>query len=177
MGSGKFEQAITAAKALIAAFPKEPDSPELLRRAEKAHEEVARTEAYARDRQAFDVLMRDGKFEHAVTAAKALIAAFPKEPEPKDLLRRAQDARDEAVRKEAYKRGRQAFDVLMRDGKFEEAVTASEQLVAAFPKEPEVTELLHRAREARQEAYSRGRQAFDVLRSEEHTSELQSLRH
>jgi serine/threonine-protein kinase len=163
MGEGKFEQAVTAAQGLVAAFPKESEPPKLLRRAEKAREEAARKEAYTRDRQAFDVPMRDGKFEQAVTAAKALIAAFPKEPEPKDLLRRAQDARDEAVRKEAYTRGRQAFDVLMRDGKFDEAVTASEQLVSTFPKEPEVTVLLHRAREARQEAYSRGRQAFDVL--------------
>ena len=159
---GKFEEAAAAARQLIAAFPKESEAPELLHRAGNALQEAARKKAYQRDRQALDALMRAGKFEQAVTAAQALVAAFPKEPEAAELLRRAVKARDEAAYKEALERDRQAFEVLMRDGKFEQAVTAAERFSAAYPKEPEAAKLVGRAQDARKEAYQRGRQAFEA---------------
>jgi serine/threonine-protein kinase len=164
MGEGKFDRAETAAQGLMAAFPKEPEAPRFLRRAQDAREEAARKEAYKRGCQNLEALMRDGEFEQAITAAQQLIQDFPKEPEAAELLRRA----EEAVRKEAYKRDRQAFDVLMRDGEFEQAVAAAERLTAAYPEESEAPELARRAREARdeaarKEAYRRERQAFEVL--------------
>src|ERR1019366_9233663 len=103
-----------------AAYPEESELPQLLQRAQGARDEAARREAYKRDRQAFDVLTREGKFEQAVTAAERLAAAYPEEQELPELLHRAQGARDEAARREAYKRDRQAFDVLTREGKFEQ---------------------------------------------------------
>jgi tetratricopeptide (TPR) repeat protein len=163
MSGGKFEQAVTAAQGLMAAFPKEPEAPRFLRRAQEARDEAARKEAYQHGCQNFEALMRDGEFEQAITAAQHLIEDFPRESESAELLRRAQDARNAA-----YDRGCQAFEVLMRDGRFEQAVTAAQALTAAFPKEPEAAELLRRAgnardEAARKEAYGRGCQAFEVL--------------
>ncbi|HEX3742301.1 MAG TPA: protein kinase [Bryobacteraceae bacterium] len=165
---GKFDQAVAAAQKLLSAFPEEEETSDLLRRSQQARDEAARKEAYARDRQAFDVLLRDGKFDQAVAAAQKLLSAFPEEKETSDLLRRAQQARDQAARKEAYARDRQALDVLLRDGKFDQAVAAAQKLLSAFPEEKETSDLLRRSQQARdeaarKEAYARDRQAFDVL--------------
>ena len=169
MRDGKFAAAVTAAEGLIAAFP-EQQSAELLRRARQAHEEAERKQAYARGRQDFEVLMRDGKFAAAVTAAEGLIMAFP-EQESAELLRRACETHEKAERKQAYARGRQDFEVLMRERKFEEAITAARQLMTAFPEDPDGPELLRDAQSARElagrkDAYSRAHQDFEALMRE-----------
>jgi hypothetical protein len=171
MRDGKFDQAVTAAQQLMTAFPKAAEPPELSRRAREAREEAERKEKYARGRQDFEVLMRDRKFDQAVTAAQQLIKTFPEEQESAELLRDAQSARDLAGRKDAYSRGRQDFEALMRERQFDQAVTAVRQLIDAFPEEQESAELLRRAEKAhdeaaRKEAYKRGCQDFEILMGE-----------
>jgi len=171
VGNRQFEQAIARATALMAAFPDEPELQEDLRRAGEARGQAARQEAYARGHQEFEGLMRNRQFEQAVNKARQLIAAFPEEPQLQEDLRRAGEARDQAARQEAYNRGHQEFEGLMRARQFERAVAKAQELVAAFPTEPGGADDLKRAREAQAKAMrtlasDRGRREFDALMRE-----------
>ena len=150
MADRQFDLAVNAAEGLIRDFPEEPELQELLRHAREARDRAGRKDAYSRGCRDFEALMRDGKFEQAVTAAERLIAAYPEEKEPPELLSRARKAREEAERKAAYSRDRQDFEALMRDRKFEQAITAAQQLMTTFPEDPDVPELLRDAQAARE---------------------------
>jgi hypothetical protein len=168
MRDGKFEQAVTAAERLVEAYPEESELPDLLRRARDGRDEAARKEAYRRDRQAFDVLMRDGKFDQAVTAAERLTATYPEEPELPEVSRRARQARDEAARKAAYASGLQDFEALLANAQFDQAIAKAQELNADFPAEPGAAKALESARAAQAEgarkaAFGRGHKEFDAL--------------
>ena len=164
--SRRFDEAVAKATALIAAFPDEPELQDDLTRASQAREQRARQETLARGRQTLENLMKDRQFDQAVAAAERMIANFPDEPEMQETLRRARQARDQAARKETYARSRQDLEELMRHRQFDAAVLAAERLAASFPEEPELPELLRRAREAldqagRKSAYERGRKEIE----------------
>ena len=147
----RFDEAIAKAQQLIAAFPGDPDLEDDLRRARDARQQAARKDAYSQGRADFDVLLRSRRFDEAIAKAQQLIAAFPGEPELEDDLRRSRDARDQAARNEAYAQGRKEFETLLRNRAFAEAIAKAQQLIAAFPDEPELQECMRRVREAREQ--------------------------
>jgi serine/threonine-protein kinase len=164
----QFDQAIARAEELIAAYPEEPELQDDLRRIREARADAARRQAYAESRREVDALLKNRQFDQAISLMEKLAAAFPDDPGLQEELHRAIESRDELARNEALSRGRREFDALMKSRDLERAVAFAEALVAQFPNEPELSEDLKRAREARgqaarSEAYAAGRKELDAL--------------
>jgi len=71
------------------------------------------------------------------------------------------------ARKAAFAKERESLQGLVLSREFEQAVYKTQELMAIFPQEPELVDLLDRAREARRAArkedYTRRRQDFEEL--------------
>src|ERR1017187_3874776 len=165
MDEGRLEQAETRARAL---WKRNPDNPgvqkiirdlgERLRRTLATMEQrtqnlaSARREAYLEGRREVVELMKSRRIDDAITRLQELAAAFPDEPQVENDLRRAIAHRDEVARKAAFAKERESLQGLVTSREFEQAVYKTQELMAIFPQEPELVDLLDRAREARDRA-------------------------
>jgi serine/threonine-protein kinase len=181
MDEGRLEQAETRARALWKRHPDHPgvqkivrDLGERLRRTLATREQrpqslaAARREAYLEGRRDVLELMKSRRIDDAIARLRELAAAFPDEPQVENDLRRAIAHRDEVARKAAFAKERESLQGLVRSREFEQAVYKTQELLAIFPQEPELVDLLDRAREARdraarKEAYARRREVFEEL--------------
>jgi len=181
MDEGRLEQAETRARALWKRHPDHPgvqqiirDLGERLRRTLATMEQRtqsladARREAYLAGRRDVLELMKARRIDDAITKLQELAAAFPDEPQVESDLRRAIAHRDEVARKAAFAKERESLQGLSTSREFEQAFYKTQELLAIFPKEPELVDLLDRAREARdraarKEAYARRRRDFEEL--------------
>jgi len=181
MDQGRLEQAETRARALWKRNPDHPgvqkiirDLGERLRRTLATQEQrsqslaAARKEAYLEGRRDVLELMKARRIDDAITRLQELAAAFPDEPQVQNDLRRAIAHRDEVARKAAFAKERESLQGLSTSREFEQAFYKTQELLAIFPQEPELVDLLDRAREARdraarKEAYARRRKDFEQL--------------
>jgi len=181
MDEGRLEQAEKRAREL---WKRNPDNPgvqqivrdlgERLRRTLATMEQrpqsmpAARKEAYLEGRRQVVELMKSRRIDDAITKLQELAAAFPDEPQVENDLRRAIAHRDEVARKAAFAKERESLQGLVSSREFEQAVYKTQELMAIFPQDPELMDLLDRAREARdraarKEAYARRRKDFEEL--------------
>ena len=180
MDEGRLEQAETRARALWKRHPDNPgvqriirDLGDRLRRTLATREQRpqsladARREAYLEGRRDVLELMKNRRIDDAISRLRELAAAFPDEPQVENDLRRAIAHRDEVARKAAFAKERESLQGLVLSREFEQAVYKTQELMAIFPQEPELVDLLDRAREARRAArkedYTRRRQDFEEL--------------
>jgi tetratricopeptide (TPR) repeat protein len=157
MDEGRLEQAETRARAL---WKRNPDNPgvqkiirdlgERLRRTLATQEQrpqslaSARKEAYLEGRREVLELMKGRRIDDAITRLQELAAAFPDEPQVENDLRRAVAHRDEVARKAAFAKERESLHGLVTSQEFEQAVYKTQELMAIFPQEPELVDLLDR---------------------------------
>ena len=180
MDEGRMDQAETRARALWKRHPDNPgvqnivrDLGDRIRRTLVSQERpqsmsAVRKEAYLDGRREVLELMKNHRIDDAVTRLQQLAVAFPDEPQVENDLRRAIAHRDEVARKAAIAKEREALQGLVTSREFEQAVYKTQELLAIFPQEPELVDLLDRARQsrdraARKEAYSRRRKDFEEL--------------
>jgi serine/threonine-protein kinase len=148
-----------------------PDDTEIqsdLRQAIAARDRAARREAYMESRGAVLELMKGQRIDDAVTRLRELAAAFPDEPQAENDLRRAVAHRDEMARKAAFAKERESLQGLKTSREFDQALFKTRELLAIFPQEPELVDILERAREARDRAarkedYEQRRKDFEEL--------------
>ena len=182
MDEGRFEQAETRAREL---WKRSPDhsgvqaiirelgerlrqSPRFTREQDPQTLTAGRTEAYLEGRREVLELMKNHCFDDAIVRLRKLAAVFPDVPQVENDLRRAIAHRDEVARKAAIAKERESLQGLVKSSEFEQAVYKTQELLAIFPQEPELVDLLDRARQARdraarKEAYARRRRDFEEL--------------
>jgi hypothetical protein len=129
---------------------------------------AARKEAYMEGRREVVELMKNHRIDDAITRLQQLAVAFPDEPQVQNDLRRAMAHRDEVARKAAFAKERESLQGLVTSREFEQAVYKTQELLAIFPQEPELVDLLDKARQARdraarKEAYAQRRTEFEEL--------------
>jgi tetratricopeptide (TPR) repeat protein len=181
MDEGRLEQAEIRARALWKRHPDNPgvqkivrDLGERLRRTLATMEQRtqsladARREAYLAGRRDVLELMKARRIDDAITKLQELAATFPDEPQVESDLRRAIAHRDEVARKAAFAKERESLQGLSTSRELEQAFYKTQELMAIFPQDPELVDLLDRAREARdraarKEAYARRRKDFEEL--------------
>jgi serine/threonine-protein kinase len=150
------------------AYPGDTEIEFDLRQAIAARDRAARREAYLESRRAVLELMKGHRIDDAITRLQELAAAFPDEPQAENDLRRALAHREDVARKAAIAKERESLQGLVTSREFDQALFKTKELLAIFPQEPELVDLLERAREARdraarKEAYARRRQDFEEL--------------
>ncbi|HEX3747538.1 MAG TPA: protein kinase [Bryobacteraceae bacterium] len=181
MDEGRLELAETRARQLWKRNPENPevqrivrDLGERLRRTVVTRLQVpenmaaARKEAYMEGRREVVELMKNHRIDDAITRLQQLAVAFPDEPQVQNDLRRAMAHRDEVARKAAFAKERESLQGLVTSREFEQAVYKTQELLAIFPQEPELVDLLDKARQARdraarKEAYAQRRTEFEEL--------------
>ena len=181
MDEGRLEAAETRARQL---WKRNPENPEILKIVRDLGERMRRTvamreqrpedlaaarrEAYLAGRRDVLELMKGHRIDEAITRLQQLAIAFPEEPQIENDLRRAIAHRDEVARKAAFAKERESLQGLVTSREFEQVVYKTQELMAIFPQEPELVDLLDRAREARdraarREAYALRRKHFEEL--------------
>ena len=180
MDEGRLEEAETRARALWKRNPDHPGVQKIVRdlgerlrrtlatRVQRPQDMAdARREAYLEGRRDVLELMKNRRIDDAIARLQELAAAFPDEPQVQNDLRRAIAHRDEVARKAAFAKERESVQGLVASREFEQAVYKTQELMAIFPQEPELVDLLDRAREARRAArkedYTRRRKDFEEL--------------
>jgi len=180
MDDGRMEHAEARARALWKRHPDNPGVQKIVRELGERKRQTlvsqvrpeslvaARREAYLEGRRDVVELMKAHRIDDAIARLQGLAAAFPDEPQVENDLRRAIAHRDEVARKAAFAKERESLQGLMASREFEQAVYKTQELLAIFPQEPELVDLLDRVREsrdraARKEAYARRRKEFEEL--------------
>ena len=181
MDEGRLEQAQTRARELWKRHPEHAgvqaiirDLGDRMRRTFTTMERpaqsmaVPRADAYLESRREVLELMKNHQFDDAISRLQQLSAVFPDVPQVENDLRRAIAHRDEVARKAAIARERESLQGLVKSSDFEQAVYKTQELLAIFPQEPELVDLLDRARQARdraarKEAYAQRRKNFEEL--------------
>ncbi len=180
MDDGLMEQAEMRARALWKRHPENPGVQTIVRELGERKRQTlvsqerppnlaaARREAYMEGRRDVVELMKARRIDDAIARLQELAAAFPDEPQVENDLRRAIAHRDEVARKAAFAKERESLSGLTTSREFEQAVYKTQELMAIFPQEPELVDLLDQARQsrdraARREAYAQRRKEFEEL--------------
>lgn len=86
--AGRLEEAVAAARKVLARYPNERESTSILEKVERARIDQARTHAIAAARQALDL----GDWNSALATAKTVLATAPADPDAKAILAAATTA-------------------------------------------------------------------------------------
>jgi serine/threonine-protein kinase len=140
----RFEDAFESLRQALSRFPGDDALVEFDERLKLRHEQYRRVRAVEQVAAQGQALLDAGRLEEAVTALSQSCAAYPAEAPLRALLARAEKALESRREIErVVQEGRE----LLEEGGFEDAVKLLERTLAAYPGNPELTQLAASARE------------------------------
>ncbi len=166
---GQFENALKLSGEALREFHEPPALVELRNRVEGEREAHKRAEAIDAAAAQSRSLMSAGRWSEALDRLRLLCSEYPGETVPKTLLSEAEDALRQRERRDHAVAEAQ---VMLGDGRFEDAISSLEPISTRFPDDTEVASLLRRGRE---ELESRRRaKAIDKVADEALTAAARS---
>jgi len=123
----------------------------LLARVRRERDSEQRRTLLDRGRQEVSGLLQSSRFDEAIRQLQALHREFPDQTVLREDLTAALDAKERHILREAYAKGRQQADGLVKQGLFDSAITVLQKLLMQFPEDAALQNDLRAATEAKKD--------------------------